>query len=149
MSGYSRKQYYTMVWQYKKRRYELKNKYTGREYTKRRLRLQRKINTWKCQIKRIDSRNKRIKRLALAVNKYFGQNIKNIVCKKDHWLAMNVFYKYGIEDGIQGVFLAQYLKRKDYSMPSRLRLKFTKSFRTDKTNREEYHKFKKYYESIW
>lgn len=141
-----RKWYYKKIWKYVEKRKEIKKRYKHGDprYKVRIKAIKMKIDTWRCQIKRIDARKEKISQILRAVNRYFVTDIRKKKYDKTRLMAVNVFYKYAMENGIEGAFLARHMNRKDVSIPSRLRLKFTRSFKDKPTHKEVYHNFKKF-----
>jgi len=115
-------------------------------YRKRRANLTKKISQWQNQIKRIDVRNSKQYALQKAINDYFQVDIKTRIMDTKHKLARNCYYKYGMENGFEGVFLSKAIGRKRPSTASENRLKFTRSFKTNPQNKQAYHNFKNYIE---
>lgn len=141
----TRKQYYTMIWEYEKRR-EKEWAKNGKSSTAAK-NMSRKIKIWKQQIVRIDKRNNQIMAIGNAVTYFTGNNVKNsggMQGVKKLWLARSIFYKYCLEKGIAGNFLREYTGDTSPQTPGRLRKSFTKSFSTHPDNRERYHRFKLY-----
>ncbi len=131
--------YKKWVWEYERRRENLRS-----SYAKSRRHLTYKISSWKRQIRRIEEREKKIKHIYLYVNSFFDIDIKNINQGEVYNLAINVFYKYGMESGIQGSFLARFLNRKALYRAAVKRRMFTQSFKTSQANKETYHNFINY-----
>lgn len=139
----SRKEYYTMIWQYEKRRTEIKKKYGGRlsdGYAERVKMITRKIASWKKQIRRIDTRNNQIAMIEKSINLYFNTDIRSKDKCPIRSLARNCYYKYGMEHGIEGSKLSHFIGRSLLSAHKQ-RTRFTRSFKTNKNNRTQYHNF--------
>ena len=137
----TRKQYQTMIWTYEKRRAELIEKYGYR--TGRTIQISNKIRNWRRQIRIMDGKSKAISDLIKKVNQYFDVDISDRYGGAKKILARKIYFKYGMENKIDGNLLSESIgfpKR----AASRSRREFTKSFKTNPCNKEEYHKFKTY-----
>ena len=135
--------YYKKIWQYEKRRSDIRKKYGSRlsvGYAQRVMMITRKINQWKLQIKRIDKRNKKIESIQNSINSYFCVNIRDKIKSKTHSLARNCYYKYGMEHGIEGSKLSRFIGRSLLSAHKQ-RTRFTRSFKTNNENKQQYHNF--------
>lgn len=124
----SRSQYVSMIWIYKSRR----------------LGLTKKIAQWQNEIRRIDLRNSKQEKLKNCINEYFQVDIASRKMDEKHKMARNVYYKYGMENGFEGSFLCKAIGRTKTKIAAECRLRFTRSFKTNKTNKETYHKFTSY-----
>ncbi len=144
----TRKQLITQVWIYRKRRDEIKKRYKHGERGAIVGGLTIKIKTWLCQIRRIDARNKKLSHIINSVNTYFNVDISSRCMNKKHQLARNVYYKYSVEQrlGLSGRLLAEQIGRKDPHLVTTARREFTRTFKTNLTNRNAYHNFKNYIE---
>lgn len=140
MLSEKRKKYYAKIYVYKQRRegFKANGKKEQLYHTTK------KISQWNNEIRRIDKRNSIINDLISAVNSYFEVNIKSRIFNKVHKLARNVFYKYGMENRIQGAFLSLSLGRTRKKTASECRLRFTRSFGVNQENKDIYHRFKAY-----
>jgi len=138
----SRAYYQRSIWKYEQRRKVLKGVY-GRtsEYGKRVKHITKKISTWKREIRRIDERVKKIPEIYKAVKDFFGIDIRVKGTTKKYSIAISCYYKYGMENGISGADLARYIGRVGLKQPSFQRLKFTRSFKTNQSNKQIYHNF--------
>lgn len=139
---------YHHILNYKKRIEEKKKKY-GRWYPGAR-RMNSKITTWKQHIKRIERRDLEMRKLDNYLKEFLGFSVKD-TCEKNSLkqphelrLARKIFYKYGLENGLRGNWLARYVGAKDKATPSRGRLEFTRSFKTNRGNKEMWERFKSY-----
>lgn len=140
----TRKEYYTMIYEYKKRRSEAKKKYTIQMDIQKNC--TRKIRQWQKEIKRIDYRNNKIKDIIKSVNEYFNVDISSRKMDKAHSLARNIYYKLSVESRLQGKFVSNSIGRSNWCA-SICRLKFQKTFTTNPENRKAFHNFKKYFEN--
>lgn len=128
----TRKEYVSMIWQYRKRRDALNQK----------------IQTWVRELKRIDAKNEKALFLIREVNQYFNVEIQVRCNKPQYVLARNCYYKYGMEEmDLRGLVLAKTLGNTYRKRASESRLRFTRSFRVNLKNKEAYHSFKRYIES--
>lgn len=156
-----RKRYYTMIWQYKKRRDELRVRlarkdargrpiYKGSEYNKAVKAINQKIKIWSRNIKRIDMITNKIIALGNAVAYFTGMNVKN-AGKNQEPKMMNakfIFYKYGIENlEIEQKLLREYVGAKRVTQPAEYRKKFNSLLREFPLVREQWAAFKLYYEN--
>ena len=137
----TKKQLISHIWEYKKRRDVLIKKY-GYRTGKTRV-ITDKIRTWQRQIRIIDKRNKKISLLIKSINDYFDVDITERYGDSKKILARRVYFKYGMEHGIMGKFLSESI-----GFPSRAacrsRKQYSKTFKTNPSNKEAYHKFKDY-----
>lgn len=131
-----KRDYQKWVWQYKRRREAYKNQI--RKVTK-------KISQWNNEIKRIEATTERISRIENAVNYFFSVEISSKKMDKDHKLARSIYYKIAIESKIQGNKVAEHIGRSK-KMATDGRLSFTRTFNSEPKNKEQYHRFKKYFE---
>jgi hypothetical protein len=141
-----KKHYQSLIWKYEKRRQAVRDKYKRGtpEYRKGTKQLTIKISRWKQQIRRIDARTDIASKIYLRINEFFETDIRIYNGSPTHALAIKCFYKYGIEFGLSGRFLGKFLNRKSLNMGSELRLRLTRSFKTNPDNRNIYHKLKSY-----
>lgn len=140
----TRSEYVSHIWEYKKR----KSVYVKQlfEVRKKVTKLQRKVNSWEQQVKRIDLRNKKIVAIDNLIKDFTGVSVHlkgniNNPHDKQLQLAKKLFYKYGMEHGIGGNFLSDYTKAKNSYTASRLRTQFNRSFYNNPENKKMYHKF--------
>ena len=108
-------------------------------------RLRRKVRILKKSIKRQEDRNNKLHQINKYVRQFTGHSVQNIGGftgnKKELNLAKNLFYKYCLENGIQGNFVAKFCGMKYTDTVSKGRLNFTRSFKTNQYNKEQYHRF--------
>lgn len=96
----------------------------------------KKLKLWKEQIKRIEKKEEKMILIKKYIIEYFGSIDAQTI-------GRSVFFKYCIENGINGCYVAQFLKVFP-STPARARLIFTRSFKTKKENRESWHRFNQF-----
>lgn len=125
------------IWEYEKRREKLMDHHKN---------MSRKIKLWKTRVKIIEMSQEKVIAIGNVVATFTGYNIKN---SQDSDLegvkkAKYLFYKYGMEDGISGKLLREYVGSEDNTEPSKYRMKFTRSFQKHPENSELYHRFKAY-----
>lgn len=137
----TRKQYYSMIWTYQQRRNVAQLEYSDALREMRRLTV--KINRWQKAINRIDERNRKISVLVKKVNLYFGVNIKSKSMDLGHIFARSIFFKIGMENKIQGKFLAEFIGRNKRTA-FRNRIALTRSFEKNTENLKSFHNFKQY-----
>lgn len=135
-----RKRFYQKIYIYKQRREGYKAEGKKENYYQ----CTKKISQWSKGIRRLDERTSAINQMILAIDDFFEVDIKSRVLNTTHKLARNVFYKYGMENGIQGAFLSLALGRTRKKTASECRLRFTRSFPDNNGNKTTYHKFKSY-----
>lgn len=144
----SKNRYQQCIHMYLKRREEYKNKYgkTSKRYLQLSKGIQRKLDIWRGAIRRIEKRDVRIKSIDDRVLEFIGKSAYNSVGTKDELviLARNLFIRYGIENGIQGVFLADYVNLKFRQDASRYRLQFIRSFPKNRNNKEIWYRFQEF-----
>lgn len=136
-----REQYYFKVQTYKKRREVARKSYSKSLQVMRNL--TSKISRWQKAINRIDERNEKIKSLVRKVNSYFNVTIQSIAMDLEHKLARSIYFKIGMENKIQGKFLAEFIKRNKRTA-FRNRVSLTQSFKTKPENRKAFYDFKNY-----
>jgi len=136
----TRSEYVTMIWVYKARRKLIKDKWgTGKT-----VQLTKKISQWTKEIKRIDKRNEIIGNLIESVNNYFDVKIESKCMDAAHKLARKVYYKYGIETRMQGVWISKAIGMSRVHTATESRRIFTQSFKTNEYHKSIYHRFKAY-----
>lgn len=143
----TRKQLISQIWIYRKRKKDIRGKYGFRNpaYVPMMKNMQRKIDAWCKEIKRIDRRNSKIITLHKKIDRFF-----NCKLTESHFASTQcrVFFKYGIEElNVEGTKLSRYLKCKNKATGARERLLFTRTFQKNTANKEAYHKFKTYIEN--
>lgn len=124
----SRKQYISMIWIYENRCKALN----------------KKIKSWKREVKRIDAKNSKAQAIIAGIKSYFNIDITKPSNKPDCVLARNCYYKFGMDNGLRGYNLVRAIGGKHLQRASTNRLSFTRSFRKNNKNRETYHKFMEY-----
>jgi hypothetical protein len=130
----------------------------SKEYVYRTESLNRRIDYCRQQIKRIEKRDSKIKALATEVCEFFdiplahcaAHPLKNSIKSTDKRmvLARMIFYKYAMENNIQGVFISQWVGAKWTATASEGRLRFTRSFQNNPENKRIWDHFKLYLKSI-
>jgi len=138
-----KERYQAMIWTYKQRRllYKTKNK---KKYANQIRNLTKKIAQWQCQIRRFERRENKINDLIQSVDEYFGVDIRSRKLNQQHKLARNVYYKFGIENNFRGTWLSSSIGRTQKHRATESRMSFTRSFETNKENRNVYATFKRY-----
>jgi len=141
------------IWTYVKRREQLRLKYgveerkkAPEEYKKAVKTINNRLDLWRRKMVDIDKRRIQTIAIANAVACFTGFDVKNSVDKKtnDYNISRSLFIKYGMESGITGVLLAEYVGTTNRSYASNVRLSFTRSFATNPDNRELYKRFLKH-----
>lgn len=154
--------YQKIIWTYSKRRDEIRVQYKGRlktkEYSQRVLAINNKIITCRHAIKRYEVKEKKLNELNLIVLKFIDINVRSLpniigntkdAVRKN--LARKIFCKYAID-----VLLLRPKDVSDYLGFSRInrtqagtvRIRFNRSFKTNKDNKEMYHRFLNYIKQI-
>lgn len=107
--------------------------------------LRHKCKSLKRSIKRQGKRNDFLNEVNGFVKEFTGYSVFNIGGNtgrnKDLNLAKNIFYKYCLESGVQGGFVARFCGMKQTETVAKQRKNFTRSFATNKENKENYHRF--------
>lgn len=146
---------YKQIWKYKQRREEKRKKFgvvNGRrapeEYKIAVHNINNKIRNWEKSIRMIDKRNNQMIAIANHIAYFSGINVKNSVnyTSQKHKLARNIFYKFGLENGIPATCLASYVGATRGDTVARGRKRFTKTFSTHPENKQKWLNFKNYYE---
>lgn len=135
--------YQRSIWKYEKRREQIRKRYGGyrkKGYAQAVKKIRRRLNSYRKQIKSIDARNKKIKELVDKINNFFEVNIKSKQKTLLLSLARSCYYKYGMEHGVDGSFLSVHIGRSRITAHKQ-RTRFTRSFKTNKKNKEQYHNF--------
>lgn len=104
----------------------------------------KKIRSFQRSLRVIEKRQKTIINIAQKIEDFTGIDLIKAKYSKSKAanLSRNLFFKYGIEHGISGNFLAEYCKIVNKGMPSIMRRKFTKTFETNVENKTSYYRFK-------
>lgn len=159
-----RNQLYAWLWTYKKRRDKLREKHGIKSknqrfnpnmeaYNKDVARINQSIINLTARIKRIEQLSDRIKVLYDAVVKFTGtplkgvkspKNVKNGALSTDIGIAKALYYKYGLENGIENSQLRSYIGKGYYKEAARYRTMLTKSFATNTKNKEIWLNFKRF-----
>lgn len=142
--------YLTKIFEYRKRREEYRKNYKGDVAiykTERYILYTKRISQWTKEIKRIETRKRKILKIINAVNKYFWVDIRTRSTKKDVVLARKIYFKIGLEMRICGTHLTRAIGRTHKDVATYNRNSLIKSFKTNPENREVFHNFKKYFES--
>jgi len=94
-------------------------------------------------VKRAQNLNNRIAELAEDIKEFMGEDVKRTKDPKtkEGKAAKGIFIKYGMQNGIKGLFLGNYIGLKGNWSASRYRIRFTKSFSKNNYNREMYYRF--------
>lgn len=150
-----RKQYYHKIYVYERRREALREKYWGTpEYKEKVRNINTKIGSWRRQIrvKDEDRRKTQVMALGNAVAIFLGYNVKDSASgsrgDKRRLLARAIFFKHGLESGINGKFLREYTGDSRKNAPTDSRISFNKSFTSFPEHKDIYHRFLKYMEEL-
>jgi hypothetical protein len=108
--------------------------------------INKKIQNWRKQIRRIKKREKLIKELDNKIIEFMGASVKNTIYKNDKIsnISRFIFYKYGLESGINGILLSQYVGSKRKELAGNGRKRFNKSFIKNEYNKEIWYRFKEF-----
>lgn len=144
--------YQSFIWEYKHRRELLRKKYGFKaglkmptEYVKRVKGLNKKLRIWQRAIKRHEAVMDKIKVVDTLVMEFMNcSTLRGSNFSKTKSIAKKIFYKYGIENKIQGIKLGIYVGAKHDWTAGRNRMEFTKSFKTKTENKILYHQFLNY-----
>lgn len=120
-----------------------------------RVRLKRRIDYCREQIKRITKREEKIRRIAMEICEYldisigyYGEKLplRNSVTSTDERVikARKLLYKYGMEQGIQGCFISEWIGAKDRYTACRGRRAFIRSFTSHPKNYQLWNEFRNY-----
>ena len=143
----SKNGYQSMLWTYLSRREKIREQYANKDgYEKRVLKLNYKIRSIRNAILRFDKRESRIGLIHEAIIEFNGVDIKNMPPQLRDSEKINTrysFYKFCIENGIRGNWVASWLNMTP-STPSRGRTLFTRSFKTNIKNRDFYRDISRY-----
>ena len=140
-------EYQKLLHEYSKRREFYLSEYGSKDA--RYLNCRKKIHNCNRAINRFHKRKKEIKKIALRIKEFIGVDVRDKLKRswqtKEQKAARGIFFKYGMQSGIIGRELAEYLGLKcTVGYPSTYRMKFTRSFKTNKYNKEMYHRFLKF-----
>lgn len=137
MKQVEKSNYKKWIWEYKRRRKILRDNID---------RIDHKIWVWQKAVEKIEGKESFLKKMVKEVNEYFLVDITSKVSKQNVILARSVYYKMAIENGIHGTHASKHIGRtKSYG--SKDRMKFTRTLKKNKSNREAFHNFKKYFEN--
>lgn len=142
-------EYECLIWTYSKRRDEYREKFgvTSEEYKKRVYQINIKLGNWRRDAKRQRDKRAKIDWIISQIKEFIGYNLyENFKSPrtKEGRVAKGIFFKYGMEHRIMGVDLSDRLGLKGKWTASKYRSRFTDSFKTNKYNREMYHRFLKF-----
>ena len=149
----TKNQYEQKISVYKQRRKVIQEKFNyingksaSPEYHKAVKTLNTKIRSWQRQVKRIEQRDLQIKNLDKSVFDFIGISVKDSMEFHDTETsyARLLFYKRGMETGLNGKLLSEYVGAKDSGLASKNRLRFTRSFKFNKENLDMWHRFKNF-----
>lgn len=147
----TKNKYQQSIFTYLERREIYKAKYgkNSIKYLKLSRNINKRLTVYRAAIKRIEKRDWVIYNLDKCVIEFIGRSAyKSVNAKEDITiLARNLFIKYGMEHNICGIYLAEYVGLKYKQDGSRDRLKFTRTFSSNKHNKEMWHRFQDYMKS--
>lgn len=111
-------------------------------------RLTIKINNWRKMERIIEERRIKVIALANHIAYFSGFSIKGSAMSRLPIAntMRGIFCKWGIENGIRGIILAEYIGYNNRYWASKTRLTFTRSFTKNKQNKELWERFKLYYQ---
>jgi len=116
---------------YEQRRQDIEKqlKEVTQTYINRRRQMSVKIKVWKRAIRRIESREQRVRDLAANVREFTGIGVKHSFpsLSRSYVEARGLFYKYGLESGLRAKDLAAYTGCRGIGTPSRCRRTFTRN----------------------
>lgn len=98
------------------------------------------------RMKKIDESMEVILRLEKAIIEYIGVSPKVNAKTTLGGKARRLYYKWGIEHGINGMYLRKYVSDPRPESPSQIRRRFNRSFENNPGNLELWHRFKQYIE---
>lgn len=143
--------YQKMLWTYEKRRSSMKKSAheSDIKFRQRWERMTLKMTIIKRAIKRFEKKKEFLDSVNKQMIEFNGVSLFKIGGKlgnhtgkwKDVDISKKIFYKYCIEMGVRGNYIADYCGLKKMDVPSDSRRVFTRSFKTNQNNRDAYHKF--------
>lgn len=149
--------YQRIICEYEKRRDNIRtefiingiatwNKFEGKElYGKRVKKINHRIKVCKDAIRRILVYENKLRIIDNLIIDYLGVSVvKNKKQNKLSQDAKKIFYKHCIESQIPTIRISDYVGLKDNHTPTNSRRIFTRSFSTNKANKELWHRWKKY-----
>lgn len=148
------------VWEYKKRREVIRERYgykpegyrgkASNSYKRAVFNINTKISYWNRKMRELTEMRNKIETLGRAIKEYTGYNVKNSYSDKDRQLnsARKLFAKYGMENGIPGVLLGEYIGNDKKHYTAELRERFNTSIPTHPENSDLYIRFQRYMEDI-
>ncbi len=139
--------------EYIKRREEFRKIYGvgSLEYRERVRKINIKIGNWRRTLRRQKELRNKIDELILNIKTFMGYDLfKNNKSPKtkEGKCAKGIYFKYGIENKFYGTDLSNRIGLKGDWTASKYRRRFTRSFKTNKYNREMYHRFLNYIKQI-
>ena len=77
---------------------------------------------------------------------FSGYNVKEAIGSKlpEMKRIRGLFFKFGLEHGMVGKLMGEYVGTKNPNTPSRIRSEFTQSFKKTPENKELYYRFKEF-----
>lgn len=140
-------QYQSAIATYLERRQALQDKYgvKSEEYRKRVIKMNRKLDAWRCSIRRIEKRQTTLKRVDRLIRDFMDcDKIRGSMGNRSRQMQMAraIFFKHCLENRITSPWLALYTGAKDLSTPGNVRRRFTRSFPDKPENRQLWHQWK-------
>lgn len=130
----------------KKYSFSFSNKVDNTKYNKASKGITTKIKIWNKQIKAIDKKSKEVARLYRIVAQFVGYGFIRRRVRGEHKIGKAIYYKYGMESGMQAIDLRQYIGMSREGQPWQYRIWFNKSFDTNPEYRDIWNRFKQYIE---
>lgn len=107
--------------------------------------LDQKIRTWKKAIRAIEKKEEKADIIIKLVEDFTGVNVKfQKGINRNKVLARRMYYKYGIENGVDGVALSRYIGQVNQKTGSTNRKKLNSLFKTNDNIKVYYHEFLNY-----
>lgn len=133
---------------YRQRREQYKVKY-GKEtekYRKLSRQISFSIHSLKKKIKRIDVKRAEVERIKKGVEEFMDVSLPSIEKSEKIFMAKRLYYKYGMESGINGYYLRSLMNDGKHT-PGKYRLSFTRSFSKKPENKALWKRFKVFMEN--
>lgn len=138
------------IWNYQHRRDRAREMYGigSPRYKKTSQNATREIYNCTRRMKRIDKITEKLNRINRRMVDFLGISVHGNGNSRDKnvCMARNLFYKYCLENGITGNYVADFCGLSKKVQPCEQRLTFTRSFANRPANREMWHRFQAYME---
>lgn len=138
-------EYRSMITVYETRRIILRQKYTvgTDEYRKRIKLINQRLGTFKKGVRRLTVIKEKLHTIRKAIQEFIDIDVRTtkFAQKKEGIQAKGIFFKFCMENGIPGNYPNDYVGNKSPHTASKIRTRFSLSFKVKPDNKELYHRF--------